>query len=214
MPQEDPEKIDINLDEEPVGTSEEAAQTTEEAKREALREAGKAVSEPAGHAVAERLAKLQAEKDDLRATLVRRQADFDNYKKRVERERAEERQRATIHVIESLLPALDAFERALAAHADPGYEEYRKGFELIYRQIMDALARYGLEPIESVGLPFDPHQHHAVDRVESAEHEEDTVVLEHQRGYRLRDTVVRPSMVRVSYRGSGAPRGEGETSEN
>lgn len=218
MPKEDPEKIDINLDEEPVANADDAAQAMEQALKEAS-EAIQESEEPSGEArprsrgaaplpneaVAVQLAKLQSEKDELRSTLIRRQADFDNYKKRLERERGEERQRATIVVIEQLLPVLDAFERALAAHADPAYEEYRKGFELIYRQVLDALGRYGLEPIEAVGAPFDPNLHHAVDRAESAEHPEDTVVMEHQKGYRLRDMVIRPAMVRVSYRGDGNP---------
>lgn len=196
MPKDEPEKIDINLDEEPVASADDAARALEEA----LKSASAPAPEASSKAVADRLSKLQSEKDELMKTLVRRQADFDNYKKRVERERAEDRQRATAVVIEQLLPVLDGFERALAAHADPSYEEYRKGLELIYRQILDALSRYGLEAIESVGAPFDPNIHHAVDRVESTEHEDGTVVLEHQRGYRLRDTVLRPAMVRVSYR--------------
>jgi len=193
MPKDDPEKIDLNLDEESVSEST-AAELEESLKRAAEMPQGVAP------AVEEQLAKLEAEKDQLTNTLVRRQADFDNYKKRVERERAEDRQRATTVLIEQLLPVLDAFERALAAHGDPSYEEYRKGFEMIYRQILDVLGRYGVEPIEAVGQPFDPHVHHAVDRVESAEHDDETVVLEHQRGYRLRDVVLRPAMVRVSYR--------------
>lgn len=203
MPEDDPEKIDINLDEEPVATPDEAAR----ALGEAMKAAEVAAPDASGQAVAQRLATLQAEKDQLLNTLIRRQADFDNYKKRMDRERAEDRQRATILVIEQLLPVLDAFERALAAHADAAYEEYRKGFELIYRQILDALSRYGLEPIAAVGAPFDPNIHHAVDRIESADHDDGTVVLEHQRGYRLRDTVLRPAMVRVAFRpeSEGAP---------
>lgn len=131
-------------------------------------------------------------------TLIRRQADFENYKKRMERERAEGRARAHAVLVESLLPILDGFERALEAHGDASYEEHRKGFELIYRQLFDALARYGLEPIEALGKPFDPHLHHAVERVESAEHDDGTVIEEHQRGYLLGGKVLRPSMVRVA----------------
>jgi len=204
MPKDDPEKIDINLDEEPVGSAEEAARAIEEAMK-AVSEAPAGEAQAPNQTTAGRLGKLQAEKDELRNTLVRRQADFDNYKKRIERERGEDQQRAAAQVIEQMIPVLDAFERALAAHADPAYEEYRKGFELIYRQMLDAFGRYGLEVIPAVGEAFDPHLHHAVDRAPSAEHPEDTVLLEHQRGYRLRDTVLRPAMVRVSFRPGDEP---------
>src|SRR5690242_10672464 len=83
-------------------------------------------------ALAERVARLQAEKDELMQTLVRRQADFENYRKRIERERQDDRRHGIGRLIEDLLPVLDAFERALKAHDDPAYEEYRKGLELIY----------------------------------------------------------------------------------
>ena len=207
MAKEDPEKIDLNLDEEPIAES--PGQAAAELA-EALRAAAAAVPEGMPSGAAQRLARLQAEKDELMNMLIRRQADFDNYRKRIDRERGEDRQRATAVVIEQLLPVLDGFERALAPHADPAYEDYRKGFELIYRQIVDALTRYGLEPIEAVGQPFDPNLHHAVDTVDDPEHEDGTVVHEHQRGYKLRDTVVRPSMVRVVQR--RGPGGGGETS--
>jgi molecular chaperone GrpE len=205
MPKDDPEKIDLNLDEETVDEGpEDVAAAAEEAMRDAVKAAGRkmpeASAEAAADVVASQLAKLQGEKDELRSTLIRRQADFENYKKRVERERAEDRARATAVIIEQVLPVLDAFERALDAHADPAYEEYRKGFELIYRQLLDVFTRYGLEPIEAVGRPFDPHLHHAVERVESAEHEDGIVLEEHQKGYLFRERVLRPSMVRVSYR--------------
>ena len=205
MPKDDPEKIDINLDEQTVDEGpEDVAAAAAEAMRNVARAAGRKLEEgsadDAAAAVAAQLAKLQAEKDELRNTMIRRQADFENYKKRVERERAEDRSRATAVIIEHVLPVLDAFERALAAHADPAYEEYRKGFELIYRQLLDVFVRYGLEPIEAVGHPFDPHLHHAVERVESAEHEDGMVIEEHQKGYLFRERVLRPSMVRVSYR--------------
>lgn len=194
MPEDDPDKIDLNLDEEPAAGP---AETAAVAFEQLLKQSAGAPPEAPGP-FAERLAKAQAEREELANTLIRRQADFENYKKRIERERVADRQRATALVIESLLPVLDAFERALATHADPAGAEYRKGLELIYRQLLDGLARYGLEPIAAVGAPFDPHVHHAVDRVESVAEEDGTVVLEHQRGYRLGETVLRPAMVRVA----------------
>ncbi|MGD0841654.1 MAG: nucleotide exchange factor GrpE [Candidatus Acidiferrales bacterium] len=151
----------------------------------------------------EELAKLQAEKDELAQTLVRRQADFENYRKRLEREKKEEGRRGQSRVIESLLPVLDGFERALKAHDDPAYEEYRKGVELIYKQLWDTLARQGLERIDAAGKPFDPHVHLAVHRVESIDHPDGTVIEVLQEGYRLHDRVLRPSAVRVAVHPAG-----------
>jgi len=153
---------------------------------------------PSDAALADQLAAAQAEKAELRHTLVRRQADFENYRKRIERERLEEAQRSVARLIEGLLPVLDAFERALAAHDDPAYEDYRKGFELIYRQLRDALERQGLNRIEAEGKTFDPHLHHAVERVESEDYEDGEVLEVLQPGYRLRDKVLRPATVRVA----------------
>ncbi len=149
-------------------------------------------------ALAEQLVALRAEKEDLRQTLIRRQADFDNYRKRLERERHEAEHRAVARLIESLLPVLDAFERALAAHDDSAYAEYRKGFELIHRQLWEALARQGLERIDAEGKRFDPHVHQAIERVESEEHADGAVLEVLQPGYRLRDRVLRPATVRVA----------------
>ncbi|MGB6431133.1 MAG: nucleotide exchange factor GrpE [Candidatus Acidiferrales bacterium] len=157
-----------------------------------------ASSSGALNAQAEELAKLQAERDALTETLVRRQADFENYRKRIERERKDESRRAQSRLIEDLLPVLDGFERALSAHDDPAYEEYRKGLEIIYKQLWDTLARHGLERIDAAGKPFDPHIHLAIDRVETRDHPDGTVVEVLQQGYRIHDRVLRPSGVRVA----------------
>lgn len=148
--------------------------------------------------LADRAGRLQAEKDELMQTLVRRQADFENYRKRIERERQEDRRSGAGRLIEDVLPILDAFERALKAYSDPAYEEHRKGLELIYRQLWDTLARHGLERIQAAGKPFDPHYHQAIERVESAEHHDGTVVDVLQDGFLFNGRVLRPSMVRVS----------------
>lgn len=147
---------------------------------------------------AEQVNKLLAEKQDLMNTLVRRQADFENYRKRVEKERHQERHRGVELLIEHLLPVLDAFERALSAHDEPAYAEYRKGFELIYRQLRDALTKQGLERIEAVGKEFNPHFHHAIERVETSEHADGIVIGELQPGYVFHGRVLRPAMVRVA----------------
>jgi len=149
-------------------------------------------------AEADLVQKLAAEKKDLTNTLLRLQADFDNYRKRIEKERGQERHRGIELVVENLLPVLDGFDRALAADNDPEYANYRKGFELIRRQLWDALAKQGVQRIESVGKEFDPNIHHAIEQIASAEHSEGTVLEEMQPGYMFHGRVLRPAMVRVS----------------
>jgi len=148
--------------------------------------------------LADQIAKLLAEKSELTETLIRRQADFENYRKRIERERQSEHHRGIEGLIELLLPVLDGFERALAAHADPGYENYRKGFELIYRQLESTLSKKGLEQIDAEGKPFDPNLHHAVERIESTDYPDGTVIGVLQAGYMFHGKVLRPAMVRVT----------------
>jgi molecular chaperone GrpE len=150
-------------------------------------------------ALAERLARLQAEKDELMQTLVRRQADFENYRKRVERERHDDRRHGIGRLIEELLPVLDGLERGLQAHDDPAYEEYRKGLELIYRQLWEILSRHGLERIAAAGKPFDPNFHQAIERVHSTDYPEGTVLEVLQDGFTFHGRVLRPSSVRVSF---------------
>ena len=153
---------------------------------------------------ADKLARLEAEREEMRQLLVHRQADFENFRKRVERERREDRDRAVMHLAESLLPVLDNFEWALSVHRDPAYEEYHRGFEMIYRQLTDLLGEHGITRMESpVGRPFDPHLHHAFERTETEEHPEGTIIAEVQAGYRFRDRVLRPAQVRVAVRPGG-----------
>jgi molecular chaperone GrpE len=146
----------------------------------------------------ERIAKLESEKEELKATLVRRQADFENFRKRTERDRQEESRRVMGYFIQQVLPVLDGFERALAVHDDPAYEDYRKGFELIYKQLWDSLAKQGLERIEAQGKSFDPHVHMAIERVETDEHEDGAVIEVLQPGYAFHGRVLRPATVRVA----------------
>ena len=144
------------------------------------------------------VAKLAADLEDLRQTLLRRQADFDNYKKRIERERAEDHKRATARVIEGLIPVIDGFEHALAAHREAEYENYRRGFELIYKQLLDHVTKLGAERVDPVGKPFDPHLHQAMDRTETTEEADGTVLQVFQPGYVFHGRVLRPAMVRVA----------------
>jgi molecular chaperone GrpE len=148
--------------------------------------------------------KLAADLDDLRQTLLRRQADFDNYRKRVEKERAEDNKRATARVVEALIPVIDGFEHALAAHREAEYENYRKGFELIYKQLLDNLARLGVQRIDPVGKTFDPHLHQAMDRAETTQHADGTILETFQPGYVFHGRVLRPAMVRVAVHPTGA----------
>jgi len=147
----------------------------------------------------EQVQKVLAEKQELMNMLVRLQADFENYRKRVERERHSDRHRGAEALIEGILPVLDAFDRALATSAgDPKAAEYRKGFELIQRQLWDTLVKQGLVRIESVGKEFNPHFHHAIQRVETTDHADGQVIEELQPGYVFHDRVLRPAMVRVA----------------
>lgn len=144
------------------------------------------------------MAKLTADLEELRQTLLRRQADFDNYRKRIERERFEDSKRTTARVLEGLIPVIDGFEHALAAHREAEYENYRKGFELIYKQLLDTVTKLGAERIEPLGKAFDPHLHQAVDRAETTEHADGTILQVFQPGYVFHGRVLRPAMVRVA----------------
>lgn len=143
-------------------------------------------------------AKLAADLDELRQTLLRRQADFDNYRKRIEKERADDQKRATARLVEALIPVIDGFEHALAAHREKQYEVYRKGFELIYKLLLDNITRLGVERIDPTGKPFDPHVAQAMDRTETTEHEDGTVLQTFQAAYMYNGRVLRPAMVRVA----------------
>ena len=142
--------------------------------------------------------KLATDLEDLRQTLVRHQADFANYRKRAEKENKEAFQRATARVIEGLIPVIDGFEHALAAHREAEYESYRRGFELIYKQLLDNLGRLGAQRVDPIGQPFDPHLHQAMDRLETDEHPDGTILAVYQPGYVYHGRVVRPAMVRVA----------------
>ena len=161
-------------------------------------DAGSAAGPGPDSGLNEQVQKLAAEKQDLTNTLVRLQADFDNYRKRTEKERDQARHRGVENLIEQLLPVLDGFDRALAAHDDPAYEDYRKGFELIRKQLWDLLAKQGVHRIESVGKEFDPNVHHAVEHVPTNDYPDGAVIDEFQPGYMFHHRVLRPAMVRVA----------------
>ena len=150
------------------------------------------------------ITKLSANLEELRQTLLRRQADFDNYRKRIEKERSEDSKRATARVIEGLIPVIDGFEHALAAHREAEYDNYRKGFELIYKQLLESMTKLGAERLDPVGKSFDPHLHQAVDRAETSDHADGTILQVFQPGYVFHGRVLRPAMVRVAVHPSSA----------
>jgi len=150
-----------------------------------------------GEAQAEEARRLKEERDALSDQLLRAIADFDNFRKRTQREMGEARVHATIDALRAFLPVLDGFERALATSGGSA-EDMRKGVELIHKQMLDAARRLGMETVEAAGKPFDPHQHEAIEMVETSEHPDHHVIQELQRGYRLRDKLIRPAMVRVA----------------
>jgi molecular chaperone GrpE len=150
------------------------------------------------------MAKLTADLEALRQSMLRSQADFANYRKRIEKERFEDAKRATARVIEGLIPVIDGFEHALAAHREAEYENHRKGFELIYKQLLGNLTRLGVERIDPLGKPFDPHLHEAMDRTETTEHADGLILQTFQPGYVFHGRVLRPAMVRVAVHPSPA----------
>ena len=143
------------------------------------------------------LLKLKAERDTLVDRLARLQAEFENARKRASREQQEFRDYALADTVKTLLPVVDSFE--LALRTDGGTKsEFRSGVELIYKQLQDALLKLGLQPIPAKGERFDPHLHEAIEMVDTPDAPDHEVLDELQRGYKLKDRLVRPAMVRVA----------------
>jgi molecular chaperone GrpE len=147
-------------------------------------------------AIAAERDQLAAEKADLADRLLRARAEFDNARRRAERERSEFLQFAAMDLVKEVLPVLDDFERALKV--ETADRNYAKGVELIYQRLYETLKKLGLEPIEAAGRMFDPNLHQAVERVETDEAEDHTVIGEFQKGYNFKGKLLRPAMVRVA----------------
>jgi len=141
---------------------------------------------------------LAAEKAELQNLLLRTRAEFDNARRRQERERSEFLQFAAMDLVKEILPILDDFERALKVETKD--QDYAKGVGLIYQRLFETLKKLGLEPIETEGKQFDPEHHQAVERVETEEHEDQAILGEFQRGYNFRGRLLRPAMVKVAVR--------------
>ena len=150
------------------------------------------------------LKRVEAENAELKEKLARRQADFENYRKRVDRERSETYNRVDVDIAGKLLPVLDNLKRALDAEASveatesDEFRHFLSGVDLIYKQLNGVLEAFGVQPIAAVGEKFNPHVHEAVDVEASDEHEPDTVLQEIVAGYKLGDKLIRPALVKVS----------------
>jgi molecular chaperone GrpE len=150
-----------------------------------------AASDSSGH--------LERERDEYKDLLLRKSAEFDNYRKRTDRERQSLSETLAADVLQDLLPLVDDLERALEAEAGPdGADAYRRGVELIHKQLLDLLRRRNVRPIEAVGTQFDPNIHEAVSHDAVPGHREGEVVGEFRRGYMIGDRLLRPAMVRVA----------------
>ena len=142
--------------------------------------------------------RLAAEKAELHDRLLRSLAEFDNARRRQEKERSEFLQFAAMDLVRQILPILDDFERALKV--ETADRDYAKGVDLIYQRLFEALKKMGLEPIDTAGQQFDPNVHQAVERVPTEEADDQAILGEYQRGYNFRGKLLRPAMVRVAVR--------------
>jgi molecular chaperone GrpE len=173
---------------------------TEPGDETAADQAEAATGRPAADQPDAALKELQREKETLQDRLLRTAAEFDNYRKRMDRERRELSEYAATDVLLELLPIIDNFERALQASTGAEAEAFRKGIELIHKQMLDLLKKRGVTTIDSVGANFDPNFHQAVIHEPSDDHREGEVMQELQRGYMLGERLLRPAMVKVAKR--------------
>ncbi|WCN38727.1 nucleotide exchange factor GrpE [Aneurinibacillus uraniidurans] len=145
------------------------------------------------------IAQLQAEKDEMYNKLLRAQADLQNFRTRVNKEKEQMLTYSSQRVIEALLPVVDNFERAItASHGTGDTEALAQGVEMVFRQLQQVLEQESVTTVPGVGSPFDPNMHQAVMQEESSEYESGIIIEEFQKGYKLKDRIIRPSMVKVS----------------
>lgn len=142
--------------------------------------------------------RLQKEKNEAQDRMLRVQAEFDNFKKRTQKEKEANLKYKAQDLVTELLPAIDNFERALQVEVTEAAESFVEGMSMVYNQLKEALKSQGVEEIEAVGKEFDPNLHHGVMQVEDAEVESNIIVEELQKGYMLKDRVIRPAMVKVN----------------
>ncbi|MBD3917919.1 nucleotide exchange factor GrpE [Paenibacillus sp. PR3] len=184
--EEQPTVTNIENEEQQTHTNESAAEQDSE------QQAGQSASDA-------RIAELERQVEEHQQRYLRAQADFDNFRRRTTKEREELAQYATMKLITQLLPVVDNFERAIsAAKQNNDFEALSKGVDMVSRQFNQVLEQEGLKPMAAVGEPFNPEFHQAVMQEQSADHEEGIVLEELQKGYMLKDKVIRPAMVKVS----------------
>jgi molecular chaperone GrpE len=164
------------------------------------------VPEPVGSTAADsealveapEIAALKRERDEHYDRFLRKSAEFDNYRKRIDRERREQASQAVAGLLLELLLVVDDFDRALTVDGGEGAASYRKGVELIHAKLHDLIRKQGVRPIEAIGTDFDPNLHQAVVHEVSPEHREGEIIGELRRGYMLGERLLRPSMVKVA----------------
>ncbi len=189
-----------------VEAPEESVASAAEAVPSAAETSENEASESPGDSERER---LQKEASEMRELAQRKQAEFENYRKRMERERLDLSRYAGESVVKEVLPVLDNLERALGAASSASEDQLREGVAIIHKQLQEILTRLGLTEVESQGKPFDPHLHEAVSQQETREHPEGTVLSVFQKGYLFKERLLRPAMVSVAR----APSGGGESRE-
>ncbi|MCB2187235.1 MAG: nucleotide exchange factor GrpE [Deltaproteobacteria bacterium] len=146
------------------------------------------------------LAELTAERDELKERMLRMAAEQENFKKRTERDKAEFLKRANESLVKEMLPVLDNLERALGHATEEPSSTLAEGVALVLKEMTKTLERHGLEPVEALGQPFDPERHEAIMQQEDPDVEENTVLMEMQKGYLFQGRLLRPAMVVVSKR--------------
>jgi molecular chaperone GrpE len=196
-------EVDVEAPEETVPSVVEAAPTTTDASENQAADAGEASE----------LERLQREASEMRELAQRKQAEFENYRKRMERERMDLARYAGADVVKEVLPVLDNLERALRAAGGASEDQLRDGVAIIHRQLQEILSRLGLTEVPSQGKPFDPHVHEAVSQIETEDQTEGTVLEVFQKGYLFKDRLLRPAMVSVARASSSGGEEEGADSE-
>jgi molecular chaperone GrpE len=180
--------VGLDLEHElPEGNGNESAEVGESSGESAL---------GSGSALETELQKIKGERDTLLDRLQRMQAEFENARRRASKEQQDYKDYATMDSIKVLLPVLDSFQRAMQVQSEPG--DFRSGVELIYKQLQDALAKLGVTAIPAKGEPFDPRFHEAIEMVETTDAPDHEVLEELQRGYKYRERLLRPAMVKVA----------------
>jgi molecular chaperone GrpE len=193
-------KVNRSEQERPETTGETPAASPEVAEEQTSQEQSGQAEEAGSESILDQLTATKAERDEFQDQFLRARADLENFRKRVHREREEERRYAAAGLIQDLLPAMDNLRRALDAGraADAGGEALLQGVRMVLTQFEEILSRHGAEPIPAEGEKFDPNVHEAIQQIPTDEHPPLTVIQELQQGFKLHDRVLRPSKVVVS----------------